>query len=561
VALAKPYFLKEDRRKAWGLLVLLVVLLLGQTQFNVLFNQQSGEFASALAAKDAERFWLSIAKCAGLLVFAMPLFAFYYFSRDTLANQWRRWMTRRFLDRYFRGRAFYKLTSNATVDNPDQRIAEDIDTFTARSLFFLLIVVGQVLQLVAFSGVLWSISVPLFVFVLVYAVAGSLVATLVFGRPLIGLNFLQIRREADFRFSLMRIRDNAESIALYGGNDREMLGVKQRLELAFQNCKALIRCQLGLNFFQNGYSYLTAILPSVILAPRVMSGELEIGRVVQAAGAFAAILGALTIMVDNLSSLSRFSAGIGRLDALNKALEEQAEGVPGVHAPAMGRESIVTVHGHGLALRRVTLRTPNQQRTLVRDLTLEVKPGEGLIIVGTSGGGKTSLLRAIAGLWDSGSGSIARPGSDEMMFLPQHPYMVLGSLRTQLVYPNQDQDTSDEELRRLMEMVNLTAAAERSGGMDAVLDWGKVLSLGEQQRIAVARVLMARPRYAILDEATSALGSANETRLYSHLMATSTTVVSVSHRSSLLRFHQHVLEIRGDGTWNLCDAQGYSVAI
>lgn len=549
--IAAPYWRMEEKWKAWGLLVLLVLLLLGETGFAVLFNEQTGEFTSALAAHNGERFWNAIWLCLGLLIGAVPIYALYYYVRDKLGNHWRRWLTNRFLDSYFRDRHFYELNANAAIDNPDQRIAEDINTFTGRSLYFLLILIGSILQLVAFSSVLWSISRDLVYFLVFYAIAGSLITVYVYGKALIGLNFRQLRREADFRFSLVRVRENAESIAFYRGETQELQQVKRRFTGAFDNFNKLIRSQFFLNLFQYAYSLLTIVLPSAIIASRVLSGELEVGRAVQAAGAFAAVLSAISVIVDNFESLSRFAAGIDRLDTFSKVLDSQPAG----RTRAGG--VIESVEGTRLALECVTLQTPNHERILVRDLSIAIQPGEGLMIVGTSGSGKSSLLRAIAGLWYAGSGTIIRPRPEDILFLPQQPYMMPGTLRSQLLYPHKDRQISDAELLGFLERVNLPDMAERFGGLDVEMDWEKVLSIGEQQRLAFARVLLTRPRFAMLDEATSALDIANEASLYRQLMATNTTLISVGHRSTILKYHKQVLELTGDGQWQTQPAEGY----
>lgn len=550
-ALATPYWRHEEKWRAWGLIALLVILLLGQTHFAVLFNAQTGEFTSALAAQDEERFWNSIKLCLGLLAFAIPVYAFYFFVRDTLGIYWRRWLTGRFLDSYFRNRHFYELNANAAIDNPDQRMTEDISTFTQRSLYFLLIIISSTLQLVAFSTVLWSISHELVYFLVFYASMGTCVVVFVFGQRLMGLNFNQLRREADFRFSLVRIRENAESIAFYRGEALELGQVKRRFGAAFSNFKLLVRAQFWLNLFQQGYFLLTLVIPSAIIADNVLSGEMEVGRAVQAAGAFAAVLGAISLIIENFEGLSRFAAGIDRLDMLAKCLPPDS-----VDEHPSGN-TIDRQEAPHLEIDDLTLMTPDAERVLLQNLSLTVKPGESLLIVGESGSGKSSLLRAVAGLWYAGSGTIRRPAPQDMLFLPQQPYMVLGSLRSQLLYPNKDLPASDNELLHALEQVNLPNLAHRVGGLDVELDWPKLLSVGEQQRLAFARLLLTKPRFAILDEATSALDIANETSLYNQLLDTQTTVISVGHRTTILKFHTQVLELDGCGAWRTLPAADY----
>jgi len=579
IRLARPYWFSDEKRKARWLLVLLIVLMVGSTGSAVLLNQQSGEFTSALAARDGARFWHSILIFFGLLVIGVPIVAYYYYVRDKLALNWRRWLTDHLLGRYMKDRGYYRLLSNPEIDNPDQRMSDDVFAFAQQSLTFVLVFANGFFQLAAFGGVLWSISSSLVLILFLYAAVITAVTFRVFGEKLVSLHFAQRRREGDFRFGLVRIRENAEAIAFYHGERQEKHHLNQVFGRLFANATEIIRWSLRLNFFFYGNTFLALVLPTLIIAPRVLSGELEVGRIVQATGAFSAISIALTLLVNNLADLSRFAASVGRLETFAYTLVPEPTRAPlnpdkpqidthkngaaqrGTREPRKPEFAKIHIHeGEDLEFENVTLKTPNSVLTLIKELTVSIPSGKGLMIVGASGLGKSSLLRAIAGLWDTGDGTLIRPKSEDMLFLPQHAYTAIGSLRVQLNYPSLDRSVTDDELREVLELVNLCGLVERCGGFDADFDFDKILSVGERQRLAFARVFLTNPRYTLLDEATSALDRENESALYDKLIATSTTLVSVSHHPALVKYHSQILELKAEGDWSLHPASKFRFA-
>jgi vitamin B12/bleomycin/antimicrobial peptide transport system ATP-binding/permease protein len=549
-AIAKSYWSSESKWRARGLLLAIVLLSLCYTGLAVLLNGKRGELISALSAKDEVRFWQTIWIFAGTLVVYAPLYAGYTYLRDRLGLNWRKWLTEDFIDRYFQHRSFYNLTDpDSTIDNPDRRISEDVKSFTQESLTLLLAVVDSLLAIGAFASVLWGISQPLVLFLILYALIGTLTTVGIFGKPLTRLNFDQIKKEADFRFGLVRVRENAEAIAFYQGEQYESGLIKGRFNEVFDNFKRLIFWELNLNILTNAYEFIPFILPAIVVAPGIFSGELEIGKVTEAQGAFIRVFFSLNLIVSRFQSLTTFSAGVERLFTFSAALApaslatETVVDAASLQENSQHRNTIEIEVSNRLELNRMTLQTPNYQRTLIEDLSAVLPEGQGLLVRGPSGCGKSSLLRAIVGLWDAGTGTIIRPSLDQMLFLPQRPYMVLGTLRDQLLYPNLGLKLDDLQLKEILIRVNLADLAQRHDGFDTEHNWSQVLSLGEQQRLIFARLLLNRPKYAILDEATSALDTNNESRLYQELQASGMTFLSVGHRESLSDYHQSILDL------------------
>ncbi len=558
--IAKSYWSSDQKWRARGLLLAVVVLSLGYTGLSVLLNNKRGVLISALSAHDEARFWQTIWVFTGTLVVYAPLYAGYVYLRDRLGVEWRQWLTNDLIDRYFSNRAFYNLNyAEANIDNPDQRISEDIKSFTHESLTVLLAVVDSLLAIGAFTSVLWGISQPLILFLVLYAAIGTLTTVGVFGQPLMRLNFERLKTEADFRFSLVRVRENAEAIAFYQGEQYESNQIKSRFLEVFDNFKRLIFWELNLNILTNAYEFLPFILPAIVVAPGIFAGELEVGKVTEAQGAFIRVFFSLNLIVARFQSLTTFGAGVERLHTFLESLttshipNEQADGVAQttIETEESTIESADLITEPQLELENITLQTPNYQRTLIENLSLKLPIGQGLLVRGPSGCGKSSLLRAIVGLWDAGSGKIIRPPLTQMLFLPQRPYMVLGTLRDQMLYPHMNQSITEADLSETLIKVNLADLATQHGGFDTEQNWAQVLSLGEQQRLIFARLLLDRPRYAILDEATSALDAQNEQQLYELLQASGMTYLSVGHRESLSNYHQSILDFTADRTWSI----------
>lgn len=557
--LMSSYWHSQEKWKARGLLAGVIALTLGQVYMLVLLNGWNNDFYNALQQRAFESFWPLIGQFAGF-AFLHIIFAVYaVYVRQILEIKWRNWMTDKYLDRWLGHQTYYRLqvAGQDDMDNPDQRIADDVNSFVNLTLGLFVGVLKQATSLVAFVVILWNLSgsldIPLgdtvlsvpgyMVFVtLIYSVVGTWLAHKV-GRKLIRLNYDQQRFEADFRFSMVRVRENSESVAFYGGEKPELQNFRERFALVIGNFWGLMKRTKLLNFYVNGYAQIAIIVPVLMCAPQYFNGTMQLGGFMQTISAFGRVQDALSYFVESYDSIAQYVAVIRRLGGFAGHMEE---------AEALTSSFDFTKNtSNALQLWQMDIALPDG-RQLAEKLSIAVPAGKRLLISGGSGAGKSTLLRAIAGIWPYGTGEISLPTGWRTMFLPQRPYLPLGSLRRAIYYPQPVPENIDDNLAGLLERFGLQNLA---GQLDTVDDWSRILSLGEQQRLAFIRILLLRPDIVFLDESTSALDEPREAQAYEilHQLLPQMAVVSVGHRSSLLNCHDKQLVLAGDGYWKLQD--------
>jgi vitamin B12/bleomycin/antimicrobial peptide transport system ATP-binding/permease protein len=571
-ALSLPYFQSDQKWQARAMLALIVVLNLGMVYMSVLINDWNRVFYDALQAKNEKVFWQEVWHFTYLAFTFVVLAVYKFYVNQLLEIRWRSWMTTDTLRRWMANKAFYTMelmrfnqptdfAEVATADNPDQRIQEDINLFTNYTVSLSMGLLNSVVTLISFIGVLWGLS-GLTRFTLggttyeiagfmvwaavLYCAAGSVIAHYI-GKPQIRLNFLQQRFEADFRHHLVRVREHSEAIALDKGEQVEGKALNGRFAAVLANYLKLLTAQKRLTWFSSAYGQSAIIFPLLLAAPQYFKGAFQIGQFIQIGSAFGYVQGALSWLVDNYSELAIWKATTDRLTSFEASLRsieqqkyKQNEQLTQVKPAQAATENIAN---NDLQLHNIALALPNGS-PLARNINLTAQPGDSVIISGPSGSGKSTLFRSVAGIWPfsnlGSSGYITRPdGFDaQAMFVPQRPYFPNASLRAALAYPDEASHYSDEALCTALDEALLPDLKPRLNDEDA---WDQKLSGGEQQRLALARVFLKKPRWLFVDEATSALDPVAEHTVYTRLLAQVRSLkgalVSIAHRPSVADFH------------------------
>ncbi|HIU63820.1 MAG TPA: ABC transporter ATP-binding protein/permease [Candidatus Avacidaminococcus intestinavium] len=541
--LTKSYWQSEARKKAFLLLSTIIILTFAYVYILVLLNKWNNAFYTALQNYETATIFNELLHFSWLAALYIIVAVYSFFLQQMLALNWRKWLTQKYLDEWLSKKTYYRLQMfGSYTDNPDQRISEDVKLFVEMTLQFTVGILKAFCTLVSFVVILWQLSGPLVFNVftknivipgylvwiaLIYAIIGTTLTHKI-GKKLIGLNFVQQKYEANFRFSMMRLRENAESVAFYDGEKHENSVFKKRFSLLLDNFWQIILKQKQLVWLNSGYSQIAIIFPFVVSMPRYLSKQISLGGLMQIATAFGRVQDSLSYFLDMYSSLAQWKSTVDRLVGFglhmnNVDINAQSELI-------IKRD----LAANKLFVEKVVIDLPNGS-VLLQDLNFELPLGRNLLIKGKSGSGKSSLLRTLAGIWPYASGVMVLPPASDMMFVPQKPYLPLGTLKETLLYPSK-LNKSDEEIKALLEMCSIGYLANQ---MKIEADWSHILSVGEQQRLAFVRILIYEPKWLFLDEATSALDEETEEKMYALLAQRllETTIVSIGHRSTLAKFH------------------------
>ncbi|MQB15883.1 ABC transporter ATP-binding protein/permease [Pseudomonas lactis] len=542
-AMITPYWRSEEKGRAWLLLAAVIGLSLFSVAISVWINHWYKDFYNALEKKDTAAFWQLIGYFGGIAAVAILGAVYRLYLTQMLTIRWRAWLTEKHFSRWLAHKNYYQLEQGGYTDNPDQRISEDLNNFTSGTLSLGLGLLRNVVSLVSFSIILWGVSgsievfgvtIPGYMFwcALLYAAVGSWLTHLI-GRRLIGLSNQQQRFEADLRFSMVRVRENAESIALYNGEPNERQRLSTRFGKVWQNFWDIMKVSKRLTFFTAGYSQIAIIFPFIVAAPRYFTGKIELGELMQINSAFGNVQENFSWFINAYSELATWRATSDRLLSFQQAMSDNEQRTPAIDVRPEGERLVIKDLGMDLA----------DGRHLLTDADMTVEPGQRVMLSGRSGSGKSTLLRAMGHLWPAGHGSIRLPAT-RYLFLPQKPYLPIGTLKAVLSYPQDDSVYAPERYAQVLETCRLPHLVNR---LDEATHWQRMLSPGEQQRLAFARALLFAPQWLYMDEATSAMDEEDEATLYQALIdeLPGLSIVSVGHRSSLKRFHGRHVRIDG----------------
>ena len=538
--LAMPYWRSEERSKSLAMLAAIISLNLIGVGLSVVFNDWYKQFYNALQDKNVGAFEYQLFRFMVLSMATILVAVYQTYTRQKLFMRWRRWLTNRYVGRWLAHRTYYRLRlTHSLTDNPDQRIAEDIGSFINLTLNLSLDLLTAIVTLTSFATILWTLSGTVMLFgvatrgymvwvALIYSIVGTFLVVKI-GWPLVHLNFQQRQVEADFRFLLVRVRENAEGIALYGGERQEARGLRTRFGDVIANWRGIMRRQRRLNWFSSTYGQVAVVFPFIVASPLYFSGAIHLGGLMQTASAFATVQVALSWFVGDFASFADWKARADRLTSFDAALEELGR------SSERGAAQRGSSPSPGIAIDDLNVGLPDGTR-LLDGLTLRLPEGSRTLITGESGSGKSTLFRVIAGLWPYCDGVLTFPENERLLFLPQKPYLPIASLRVVVAYPDFHENHSDAEIQEALTACGLGALASR---LDDNQHWGQILSGGEQQRLAIARALLVKPRWLFLDEATSNLDAATEAALYNLIIARlpKAGIVSVSHHPALVAFH------------------------
>ncbi len=540
-AIVRGFLNSEARGRAWLWFGLLLTVLLSMSGLNVLNSYVGRDFVTAISERDSHRYVLLALKYAAVFAASTVGTVLARFSEERLRLLWREWLTGELMDRYLADRTFYRLKAREEIDNPDQRITEDVKAYTQTTLSFSLLTINATITSVAFLGVLWSITPTLVLVAVLYSAFGTF-ATIGLGRSLARLDHQQLKKEADLRYQLIRVREAAETLAVTGGERAERTRLGDRLAALVTNNRKIIGVTRNVGFFTNAYNYGIQLVPLLIVAPIYMRGEVEFGVVTQSAMAFAQVLGAFSLVVTQFESLSSFAAVTGRLgaifDAIDHAAEHEAESV-----------SIASADDR-VAFEALRLCTPKGKRTLVEGLTLTVPQGGGLLITGPNGPAASALFLATAGVWECGAGQILRPSADGIRFVPRQSHEDAGTLRQRLARDlPADRPPTDQDLQDAIDRAGFRSAANRLGGLDTPQVWTDALSMADQHLLDLAGLLLSRPRFVFLERINGDLGPDQLNRFYQALKDADITPLSLGEPNDLLVYHETILVLRENGRW------------